>query len=276
MVYSTLFDYDENTGNYKPRLALSWCYIDKEGQPIVTPDGGVDYDRLEAVYGGDDSSFFPIRFELNPDATWSDGVPVTAEDIYFTFDLAADQTRSNHAGALAWVSDLLHKYDSKTGRMTRQGIYTYAHGANEAGYTITEDEKDRVFYFEVNKVLGAITPLVSTVLILPEHVYGPIVSKENPLNNTSPTDALADAYQHPIGCGAFTLDADRTNSQEIVLRPAGGFLPPRSGWRRSLHGRHPSVYPLSGYQRGHLRPEKGAYRRVGQLGQSELRHPVRK
>ena len=145
-------------------------------------------------------------------------MPVTAEDIYFTFDLAADQTRSNHAGALAWVNDLLHKYDSKTGRMTRQGIYTYAHGANEAGYAISEDEKDHVFYFEVNKVLGAITPLVSTVLILPEHVYGPIVSKENPLNNTSPTDALAYAYQHPIGCGAYTLDADRTNSQEIVLR----------------------------------------------------------
>lgn len=218
MVYSTLFDYDENTGVYRPRLALSWCYIDKEGQPIVTPDGGIDYDRLEEVYGGSDTSFLPIRFELNPDATWSDGVPVTAEDIYFTFDLAADQTRSNHAGALAWVNDLLHKYDSKTGRMTRQGIYTYAHGANEAGYAISEDEKDHVFYFEVNKVLGAITPLVSTVLILPEHVYGPIVSKENPLNNTSPTDALAYAYQHPIGCGAYTLDADRTNSQEIVLR----------------------------------------------------------
>ena len=56
------------------------------------------------------------------------------------------------------------------------------------------------------------------MLILPEHVYGLIVSKENPLNNTSPTDALAYAYQHPIGCGAYTLDADRTNSQEIVLR----------------------------------------------------------
>ena len=70
---------------------------------------------------------------------------MTAEDIYFTFDIAADQTRSNHAGALAWVSDLLHKYDSQTGRMTRQGIYTYDHGANEAGYPISEEERDHVF-----------------------------------------------------------------------------------------------------------------------------------
>lgn len=60
----------------------------------------MDYDRLEEVYGGDDTAFFPVRFELNPNATWSDGEPVTAEDIYFTFDIAADQTRSNHAAPL--------------------------------------------------------------------------------------------------------------------------------------------------------------------------------
>lgn len=218
MIYSTLFGYDETTGIYEPLLADTWFYVDKEGKPIVTEDGSVDYDRLEEVYGGEDSKFFPIRFELCADATWSDGQPVTVEDIWFTFDLAANQKMSNHAGALAWVSDLLHKYDSKTGRMTRQGIYTYDHGANEKGYPIAEDEKDTVFYFEVNKVLGAITPLVSTVLILPEHVYGPIVSLDNPLNNTNPDEALKYAYTHPVGCGAYTLDADNTNGQEIVLR----------------------------------------------------------
>lgn len=217
MVYSTLFDYDENTGVYTPRLANSWYYVDKEGNPIVTEDGRVDYDRLEEVYGGSDSAFFPVRFELNPDATWSDGTPVTVEDIYFTYDLAANQKVSNHAGALAWVNDLLHKYDTNTGVMKRQGIYTYDHGAAQAGYAISEEEKDTVFYFEVSKVLGAITPLVSTVLILPKHIYGPIVSAENPLNNTDPDEALSYAYSHPVGCGPFTLDAEATNSQEIVL-----------------------------------------------------------
>lgn len=218
MVYSTLFDYDENTGEYTPRLADSWCYVDRQGNPIVTGDGQVDYDRLEEVYGGSDSAFFPVRFELNPDATWSDGTPVTVEDIYFTFDLAANQKVSNHAGALAWVNDLLHKYDNNTGAMKRQGIYTYDHGAAQAGYAISEEEKDTVFYFEVSKVLGAITPLVSTVLILPKHIYGPIVSAENPLNNTEPDEALSYAYSHPVGCGPYTLDAEKTNAQEIVLR----------------------------------------------------------
>ena len=120
MVYSPLFSYDENTGEYVPRLAVSWCYVDKEGEPIVTSSGQPDYDRLEEVYGGNDSAFFPVRFELNPDAVWSDGTPVTVRDIYFTFDLAANQKLSNHAGALAWVNDLLHKYDTNTGLMKRQ------------------------------------------------------------------------------------------------------------------------------------------------------------
>ena len=218
MVYSPLFSYDENTGEYVPRLAVSWCYVDKEGEPIVTSSGQPDYDRLEEVYGGNDSAFFPVRFELNPDAVWSDGTPVTVRDIYFTFDLAANQKLSNHAGALAWVNDLLHKYDTNTGLMKRQGIYTYDTGAAEAGYAISEEERDTVFYFEVSKVLGAIAPLVSTVLILPEHIYAPIISLDNPLNSTSPDEALSYAYLHPIGCGPYTLDAEQSNAQEIVLR----------------------------------------------------------
>lgn len=223
MLYNTLSSYNETTGEYEPLLADSWYYIDKEGNPIVTADGQIDYDRLEEVYGGDDTDYFPVRFELNRDATWSDGTPVTVEDVYFTFDLAANQKLSNHAGALTWVNDLKHKYDNKTGKMTRQGIFTYDHGAAEAGYPISEEEKDHVFYFEVNKVLGAITPLVSTVLILPKHVYSDIISLENPINSTSPTAELTYAYQHPVGSGAFVLDAEQTNSQEIVLRRREGY-----------------------------------------------------
>ena len=111
MVYSTLLDYDEETDTYGPKLASSFAYLDQDLNPIETPDGQVDYDRLEEVYGGKDTSYMVVRFELNPDAAWSDGEKVTAEDVYFTFDLAACQKLSNHAGALVWVNDLMHKYD---------------------------------------------------------------------------------------------------------------------------------------------------------------------
>lgn len=217
LIYSTLSSYDESTGDYLPQLADNWYYIDTEGNPIVTEDGQVDYDRLEEVYGGEDTACFPIRFELNRNAKWSDGTPVTVEDIYFTFDLAANQKLSNHAGALTWVNDLLHKYDNKTGKLRRQGIFTYDRGAAEAGYTIAEEDRDYVFYMEVDKILGAITPLVSTVMILPKHVYADIISLSNPINNTDPDEALTFAYQNPVGCGPYVLDPQRTNEQEIVL-----------------------------------------------------------
>lgn len=218
MVYSTLLSYDESADAYRPALVQKWWYVDRAGAPLLTADGKVDYDRLESEYGGADTACIPIRFELNRDATWSDGVPVTAEDVYFTFDLAANQKLSNHAGALAWVNDLMHKYDSGTGRLRRQGIFTYDHGANEKGYPIDEKDRDYVFYFETAKVLGAITPLVSTVLVLPKHIYADIISYDCPLYNTSPTEELTYAYQHPVGCGAFALDTENSNGQEIVLR----------------------------------------------------------
>lgn len=218
MVYSTLLSYDDKTDTYDPLLVKEWAYLDREGKPLLTEDGKIDYDRLEAEYTVKGTTCIPIRFVLDENATWSDGTRVTVKDIYFTFDLAANQKLSNHAGGLAWVNDLLHKYDTNTGKLRRQGIYTYDTGANEKGYPISEEEKDTVFYFEVNKVLGAITPLVSTVLVLPEHIYAPLISFDCPINNTDPTPELAYAYQHPVGCGAWTLDREHTNGQEIVLR----------------------------------------------------------
>lgn len=218
MVYSTLLSYDDATDTYEPSLCSEWYYVDRQGNPILTEDGQVDYAKLESEYSGRDTQSIPIRFKLDENATWSDGTPVTTKDIYFTFDLAANQKLSNHAGALAWVNDLLHKYDSNTGKLRRQGIYTYDTGANEKGYFISEEDRDTVFYLETNKVLGSIASLVSTVLILPEHHYAPIISYEAPLYSTSPTDELRHAYENPIGCGAWTLDTEKTSGQEIVLR----------------------------------------------------------
>lgn len=223
MVFSTLLSYDEESASYEPALAKEWCYVDRAGNPIVTEDGQVDYDKLESEYSGRDTQCIPIRFKLDENATWSDGKKVTVEDIYFTFDLAANQKMSNHAGALAWVNDLMHKYDTNTGKLRRQGIYTYDTGANEKGYYIAEEDRDTVFYLETNKVLGAITSLVSTVLILPKHQYADIISLESPLYSTSPSDELRRAYENPIGCGAWVLDTEKTSGQEIVLRRRGDY-----------------------------------------------------
>ncbi len=213
MIYSTLFSYDDLTGEFLPNLAKEWCYIDKEGKPIVTEDGKVDYDRLEKVYGNS-GSYIPVKVTLFDNATWSDGEKVTADDIFFSFDLCANNALSNHAGALAWVSDLNHTYSN--GVRTSYGIYTANHNLNNR-YTFTEEEKDTVVYLHVKKVLGAVTTLFTTILILPEHIWNPIVTPDNPINSTEPNDKLRYQYEHPVGCGPYTLDVESTNAQVIVL-----------------------------------------------------------
>ncbi|HAQ56118.1 MAG TPA: hypothetical protein DCR44_01755 [Acholeplasmatales bacterium] len=216
MIYSTLFSYDDEADRFTPLIASEWYYVDQNGDPIVHPDGSTDYERLEELYAGDESTYFPVKVILNEDATWSDGTPLTVEDVYYTFDIATNNALSNHAGALAWTSDLQHGYDG--GVLTEQGMFTYDRGAAEMGYAISEAEKDTVIILHVNKVLGAVTTLFSTILILPEHIWEPIVSTENQLNSKNPTAATLYAYQHPIGCGPYLLDVGVSNAQVIVLR----------------------------------------------------------
>lgn len=195
MVYSTLFNYDSDTDTFLPLLADSWEYVD---DPSLVSE---EQDYLE------------VKIELNRDAVWSDGTPVTTEDVYFTFDLASDFSRSNHAGTLAWTGDLKHEYNSdRSGELVRQGIFTHEHPGE---YTFDETE-DNVIYFHVDKVLGGITPLFTTILVLPEHEYN-IISQDLQLNTTSPTAELQHLFNNPMGCGPYTLDVNNSGPGIIVL-----------------------------------------------------------
>ena len=157
--------------------------------------------------------------ETLDNATWSDGEPVTVEDIYYTFDIATDNALSNHAGALAWTSDLKHK--SEKGVLKTQGMFTYDRNDYWNPYPITEEEKDTVIYLRVSKVLGAVATLFTSILILPEHIWQPLVSETEQLNNASPSGEILYQYEHPVGCGAWTLDVSHSGRQMIVLRNRG-------------------------------------------------------
>jgi len=225
MVYTTLFSYDDDTGEFEPSLAKEWCYVDADGMPIVTESGRIDYDRLEVdgvktlvnPQNGRTEQYLTVRIELDPRARWSDGEPLTAEDVYYTLDVARNNYLSNHAGALAWTADLLHLY-SNSGELQLQGIFTYNHGADEHGYRIEEAKRDQVVYLHVRGVLGAVTSLFTTVLILPEHIWQPIVSRASQLNCRNPDADMQYLYQHPVGCGPYVLDVDGSGSSQIVLK----------------------------------------------------------
>ena|GEM_PF-219504 len=225
MLYSTLFSYDDDTGEFEPSLARDWCYVDAQGVPIVTDSGSIDYDRLEAEgvktlvnpQSRKTEQYLTVRIELDPSARWSDGRPVTADDVYYTLDIARNNYLSNHAGALAWTADLLHLY-SNSGQLQLPGVFTYNHGAAEQGYVIDEAERDQVIYFHVRGVLGAVTSLFTTVLILPEHIWQPIVSRENQLNCRSPNADMQYLYENPVGSGPYVLSAAESGTSQIVLK----------------------------------------------------------
>jgi len=215
LLFNTLSPYDETAGVFSPGLAREWYFVDLEGNPITLPDGGIDYDRLEQVYGGRDTSYMIAKFHLFDDAVWSDGKKVTVEDVYYTFDLATNYNQSQHAGALVWTYDLQHVY--RDGKLSKQGMFTYDRGAAEMGYDIPESQRDTVIYFHVNKVLGGVIPLVSTVLILPKHVFSDVVSEDTPLINRNPTNEQIAVFQNPVGSGPYVLDRENTSAQKITL-----------------------------------------------------------
>lgn len=218
MVYSTLFSYDDDSGSFEPSLAKQWCYVDLEGNPLTTDqtyDGDIDYQAVEEYYSAVPEDYMVVRVELCEDAYWSDGEKVTAEDVYYSFDIATDNALSNHAGALAWTSDLRH--ESAKGEVVQQGIFTYEHPDYSGTFPIEEEEADTVVYLLVNKVLGAVTTLFNTILILPEHIWQPLVTEQQQLNNKNPQGEFLKQYQNPVGSGPWILNREETNAQMITL-----------------------------------------------------------
>lgn len=218
MIYNTLFSYDSDAGDFEPLIARRWCYVDLEGQPLTldgTYDTGIDYQAVEEYYGAIPEDYMVVRVELFDDVYWSDGEKLTVEDVYYSFDIATDNALSNHAGALAWTADLRH--ESSYGELVQQGIFTARHPDYSGTFPILPGEEDTVMYLLVNKVLGAVTTLFSTILILPEHIWAPLVTSEQQLNNKNPQGEFLKAYENPVGSGAWTLNAAETNTQVIVL-----------------------------------------------------------
>ncbi|MBR4027653.1 MAG: ABC transporter substrate-binding protein [Lachnospiraceae bacterium] len=218
MLYNTLFSYDEESGEFNSLIAKQWCYVDLEGQPLTqdgTFDGKNDYSAVEKYYNAVSEDYMVVRVELFDNIYWSDGKKLTVEDVYYSFDIGTDNALSNHAGALAWTADL--KHESNRGEVITQGMFTAKHPDYSGTFGIAEHEKDTVMYLLVNKVLGAVTTLFNTILILPEHIWAPIVTEEQQLNNKNPQGEFLAQYQNPIGSGGWILNREETNTQMITL-----------------------------------------------------------
>lgn len=96
-------------------------------------------------------------------------------------------------------------------------MFTALHPDYSGTFPINPGEEDTVMYILVNKVLGAVTTLFNTILILPEHVWKPVVTEEQQLNNKNPQGEFLYRYKNPVGCGPWTLNVKETNTQLITL-----------------------------------------------------------
>lgn len=218
MIYNTLFTYNAGTDEYNPLTAKRWCYVDLEGQPL-TKDGTVntenDFAAIEKYYTESAEDYAVVRVELFDNIHWTDGEKLTVEDVYYSFDVATDYALSNHAGALVWTADLKHQSDK--GEPVTQGMFTAEHPDLSGTFAINEGEEDTVMYLLINKTYDAVTTLFNTILILPEHIWKPMVSQTQQLNNKNPQGEFLEQYQNPVGSGAWILNREETNSQMIVL-----------------------------------------------------------
>ncbi|CAN7523361.1 extracellular solute-binding protein [Mesorhizobium caraganae] len=77
-------------------------------EPLMTRN----YDEAFSLYGllADSADMDPerksIEFHLNPDAKWSDGEPVTPEDVLFTYDVFTDKGRPPYRDRMSLIAKL--------------------------------------------------------------------------------------------------------------------------------------------------------------------------
>lgn len=116
-------------------------------------------------------------FTLRDNLYWHDGVPVTADDVIFTFkDLIQSEAFPNPSLAADFANVEITKVDEKTVKMTLAKQYAF---------------------FIYNTTVG----------LLPKHI----------LENTAPADLLAaDFNLKPIGCGPFKVDTVTTNAVQLT------------------------------------------------------------
>jgi peptide/nickel transport system substrate-binding protein len=152
------FVYIDANGEILPGIAKSWK---------VTNDGKI------------------YEFDIALDHIWSDGEPLTIDDVYFTFDTA-----------IKLYSD--------------QGYDTVASGLVEVDIKVVDDDTIKFTLPETN----AIFPELASVYIVPEHILGEVSLQEMPFDRFS---------RNPVGSGPYRIYRSEPNI--VYLQSSEHFKP---------------------------------------------------
>ncbi|MWA07197.1 hypothetical protein F8568_044050 [Actinomadura sp. LD22] len=139
-----------------------------------------------------------ITFKLKPGLKWSDGKPLTAKDVLFTFNaLAAPATGSTQGGKFAAVTGAKDLADGKADSLK--------------GVTAPDETTVKI---TTTRPAASLPGLIGNTPILPEHVLGGVPAKGLGDNGffTKPT----------VGSGAFTF-VDYKTDQYVELKANQNF-----------------------------------------------------
>ena len=179
------------TSNYT-RMVMDQIY-DRLTQ--TTSDGTIEGRLAESWETNEDST--AVTFHLHDNATWTDGEPLTADDVVFSFQLysdpAVDAKSRYHLEYIAGVDD-------SGAELSEDSIEVVA----DDDYTVT-------FTLKSSMYVDTFLQDIDTVYIIPKHIFEGKTAEE--IN-------APDLWANPVGSGPFIYDSEINGERiEFVKNP---------------------------------------------------------
>lgn len=167
---------------YRPGVAGTWIQRFFYDSLLVMPTAE-DFEPGLATFETDDNQVFTVT--IDPDANWTDGEPVTANDVAFTLNTIADPEVETTLGT---STAMIQGTDSSGVRDEGSDEISGVEVVDDKTLTITTEEP--VDLALISEFLGF------NVLIAPEHIFGDIEVADIPNSEaaTMPT-VFSGAYQ---------------------------------------------------------------------------------
>jgi len=135
-----------------------------------------------------------IRVTLRDDMMWHDGVPVTVEDVKFSFEVAGSGEAPMYGPFVSNIASI------ETG------------DDNTITFTLT------------NPSASFLTSSLAKINLIPQHVWGPVIE------GLSTADENAESYQEemPIGSGPYRFERWATNEEIVLSSNTDHFAAPKA------------------------------------------------
>lgn len=189
-------------------------------------DGSIE-GRLAESWTVNDASD-AVTFKLHEDAVWSDGEPVTAEDVVFSYQMYSDPS-----------VEAKSRYHLE-----------YIAGVDESGAELSEDsievtaDSDYEVTFKLKEAMYPDTFLqdIDTVFIIPKHIFEGKTAEE--IN-------APDLWANPVGSGPFIYDSE-INGERMEFTKNENYYLGTPNIDRLIIRVVPSANVLSGLMNGEL------------------------